>query len=273
MKGIILAGGNATRLFPLTVTTSKQLLPVHDRQMIFYPLNTLVNAGIRDILIIVASKHSGQFIELFGSVFDQSEVGISFKPQEAPRGLADAFIIGESYIGEDDIMMILGDNIFFDDLSEHVRSFEFGGLVFAKKVPEPSLYGVVEFDATGRVLSIEEKPCVPKSNFCVTGAYIYDSRVVEIAKHLVPSEREEIEITDINNVFLNKGELRVEQLEDKWFDAGSHDDLLNAANAVRKRKLCNEFHPIIGEAISKINGKWKFAAKKELKQSLSFECN
>ena len=164
MKGIILAGGTATRLFPLTATTSKQLLPVYDRQMIFYPLNTLIKAGIKEILIIVAPENSGQFLNLIGSIFEKIGVHIEFMVQTSPRGLADAFIVAEDFIDRDDVVMILGDNIFEDGLSEAIKGFEKGGLIFAKDVPDPERSGVVEFDDENRVVSIEEKPQNPKSN-------------------------------------------------------------------------------------------------------------
>ncbi|RLC39154.1 spore coat protein [Candidatus Falkowbacteria bacterium] len=264
MKGIILAGGTATRLFPLTATTSKQLLPVYDRQMIFYPLNVLVKAGIKEILIIVAPEHSGQYINLLGSIFEKHNINIDFKVQKVPRGLADAFIVGEDFIDDDSVAMILGDNIFEDDLSKDIMNFKSGGRVFAKEVPDPERFGIVEFDADKNAVSIEEKPEKPKSNFCVTGIYVYDNRVAGIAKNLKPSERGEIEITDINNWYLNKGELDVRILAGEWLDAGTYDSLLDAGNVVREKEIYKKFHPVINESIKDFNEELKIIAKKRL---------
>lgn len=264
MKGIILAGGTATRLFPLTATTSKQLLPVYDRQMVFYPLNVLVKSGIKDILIIVAPEHSGQFINLLGSIFKSYGIHLYFEVQKIPRGLADAFILGESFIDKDNVTMILGDNIFEDDLSLFIKNFSGGGAVFAKVVPDPERFGVVEFDETGKAISIEEKPGKPKSNYCVTGAYIYDQRVVEIAKSLKPSERGEIEITDVNKKYLEKGELMVNIIKGDWLDAGTFDSLLEAGNIVKDKGINKNFDPLIEEAISQFNAELKAIAKKKL---------
>ena len=265
MKGIILAGGTATRLFPLTATTSKQLLPIYDRQMIFYPLNTLIKAGIKEILIIVAPEHSGQFLNLLGSIFEKSGIRIEFKVQTIPRGLADAFTIGADFIGSSKVTMVLGDNIFADDLSDPIKNFESGGRVFAKLVPDPERFGVVEFDAEMRALSIEEKPLKPKSNYCVTGLYIYDQRVVDIVKTLKPSDRGELEITDINNWFLNNKELDVRLIEGDWLDAGTFESLLEAGNIVRDKKIYNNFDPLINKAIVDFNLQLKELSKKKIK--------
>ncbi|OGM22436.1 spore coat protein, partial [Candidatus Woesebacteria bacterium RIFCSPHIGHO2_01_FULL_38_9b] len=200
MKGIILAGGNATRLRPLTKITSKQLLPVYDRPMIYYPIQTLVSSGIKDILIIISPLYSGHFLNLLGS---GKEFGarFSFAIQDEPRGLADAFIVGKDFLDNDNVTMILGDNIFDNHgFSKEIQSFKSGAMVFAKKVTDPQRFGVVEFDKKGNVLSIEEKPKKPKSNYAVVGLYTFDSRVVEYAKNLIPSARGEIEITDLNNM-------------------------------------------------------------------------
>lgn len=264
MKGIILAGGTATRLFPLTATTSKQLLPVYDRQMIFYPLNILVKAGIKEILIIVAPEHSGQFINLLGAIFENAGVHLEFKVQKVPRGLADAFILGETFIGADSVAMALGDNIFEDDLSVKIKKFEKGGMVFAKKVTDPERFGVVEFDTDDKAISIEEKPTKPKSNFAVTGFYVYDNQVVEMAKKLKPSKRGEIEITDINQKYLKKGELRVEKIKGAWLDAGTYDSLLEASSVVKKKEIYKKFDPMIDEAILQFNLELKAIAKKKL---------
>lgn len=264
MKGIILAGGTATRLFPLTATTSKQLLPVYDRQMIFYPLNILIKAGIKDILMIVAPEHSGQFLNLLGSIFDKYGIRLEFKVQKVPRGLADAFLVGEDFIDDESVTMILGDNIFEDNLSEAVKNFKSGGRVFAKEVNDPERFGVVEFDDKMNAKSIEEKPEKPKSNYAVTGLYIYDNRIVEIAKSIKPSERGEIEITDINNWYLQKGELDVELIKGEWLDAGTFDSLLDAGNIVREKGISRNFDPIIEKAIEEFNLELKTLAKKRL---------
>ncbi|MDQ1284476.1 MAG: Glucose-phosphate thymidylyltransferase [Patescibacteria group bacterium] len=265
MKGIILSGGTATRLFPLTATTSKQLLPIYDRQMIFYPLNTLIRAGVEDILIIVAPDHSGQYLNLLGSVFKNCGIHLHFEVQKVPRGLADAFILGEKFIDGDNVTMILGDNIFEDDLHEDIKGFEKGGMIFAKEVADdPKRYGIVEFDKSGKVLSIEEKPENPKSNFCVPGIYTYDSRVIEIAKSLKPSARGEIEITDINNKFLEMGELTVKKIKGEWLDAGTFDMLLEAGRIVKEKELYKLFDLRIEEAIAGFNNELKVFAKKRL---------
>lgn len=264
MKGIILSGGTATRLFPLTATTSKQLLPVYDRQMIFYPLNTLIKAGTKDILVIVAPEHSGQYLNLLGSIFKNHGIHLFFEVQKVPKGLADAFIMGESFIDQDNVTMILGDNIFEDDLGDCIRGFKNGGLVYAKEVHDPERFGVVEFDERGHAISIEEKPEKPKSNYAVTGLYTYDGRVVEIAKNLKPSERGEIEITDINNKYLELGELSVNRIEGAWLDAGTFDSLLEASQIVKEKGLSKKFDPLIDEAICEFNAELKALAKKRL---------
>ena len=264
MKGIILAGGTATRLFPLTATTSKQLLPVYDRQMIFYPLNLLIKAGIKDILIIVAPEHSGQFLNLLGSIFDKFDVHLEFKVQKVPRGLADAFILGRDFIDEGAVTMVLGDNIFEDDLSDKIKNFQGGGMVFAKQVPDPERFGVVEFDEKSQAISIEEKPTTPKSDWAVVGVYTYDNNVIEIAKDLQPSERGEIEITDINREYLRREQLQVSKLEGAWLDAGTYDSLLEAGNVVKERRIYENFDPMINEAIKLFNEELKTIAKKRL---------
>lgn len=239
MKGIVLAGGNATRLRPLTKITSKQLLPVYDKPMIYYPINTLVKAGINDILIIVSPQYSGHFLNLLGS---GKEMGVKFSylVQEEPKGLADAFVIGEDFIDEGDVAMILGDNIFEHDFSESVNSFKGGARVFAKKVPDPQRYGVVEFDGDNKVISIVEKPENPKSEYAVVGFYIYDKHVVEYAKSLKPSERGEIEIVDLHNKYREKGELDVNIIEGMWEDAGTFDSLLRVNNLVAEKVRSGE---------------------------------
>jgi len=264
MKGIILSGGTATRLFPLTATTSKQLLPIYNRQMIFYPLNTLVKAGIKDILIIVSPEHSGQYLNLLGSVLKKYGINIYFEVQKLPKGLADAFIMGESFIDNNPVTMILGDNIFENDFSEAIKNFQSGGHVFAKKVSDPERFGVVQFDENNKAIGIEEKPTKPRSNFAVTGLYIYDNRVVEIAKNVVPSPRGEIEITSVNNSYLEMGELRVSTFEGEWLDAGTFDSLLEAGNIVKKKGIYKNFDPLIDSAIAEFNEELKAIAKKRL---------
>ncbi|OGK13265.1 spore coat protein [Candidatus Roizmanbacteria bacterium RIFCSPLOWO2_01_FULL_38_12] len=232
MKGIILAGGNATRLRPLTKITSKQLLPVYNKPMIFYPIETLTKAGIEDILIIIAPDYAGQFLNLLGS---GKEFGARFtyEIQEEPKGLADAFRIGENFIGKDNVALILGDNIFDFDFATVVSSFESGALNFVKKVKDPERYGVVEFDKDMKVISIEEKPRDPKSNYASVGFYVYDNKVVNIVKSLQPSARGELEINgnpSVNNTYLEKKELKVSIIEGAWHDAGTFDSLLEANN-------------------------------------------
>lgn len=264
MKGIILAGGSGTRLLPLTATTSKQLLPVYDRQMIFYPLNTLVKAGIRDILIIVAPEHSGQFVNLLGSIFASHGINLSFIVQKVPRGLSEAFVLGEDFLDRDSVTMILGDNIFEDDMTEAIASFESGGRIFAKKVPDPERFGIVEFDEGGKVVSIEEKPKHPKSHFAIPGIYIYDGRASEIAKSLEPSARGEIEITEMHNAYLRQGALDVRKIGGAWFDAGTFDSLLEASQFVREKGLTEQFDAKVNQSIQEFNVEMKQLAKLQI---------
>lgn len=264
MKGIILAGGTATRLFPLTHTTSKQLLPVYNKQMIFYPLNVLIKAGIKDVLIIVSPEHSGQFLNLLGRIFERHEVRLEFKVQSVPRGLADAFILGEDFVGEDNVTMILGDNIFEDDFSEIIRNFRSGGHIFAKKVPDPERYGVVKFDEAGKAVQIVEKPQEWISDYAIPGLYIYDKRVCQVAKNVKPSERGEIEITSLHNYYLEKGELTVSAFEGEWLDAGTFDSLLEAGKIVKEKEIYKNFDPQIEKAIEEFNAEMKAIAKKQL---------
>jgi glucose-1-phosphate thymidylyltransferase len=234
MKGIILAGGRATRLRPLTAITSKQLLPVYNKPMIFYPIETLIQAGIKDILIIIAPDYSGHFLNLLG---DGKEFGahFSYAVQKEPKGLADAFIIGEEFIGKDDVTMILGDNIFVQDFSQEIKDFKSGAMVFAKEVQDPERFGVVEFDQNMKAISVEEKPANPKSNYAVVGLYTYDNHVVEYAKNLAPSPRGEIEITDINNIYLKNGDMKVNLFDTLWEDAGTFESLLHVSNVMAER--------------------------------------
>lgn len=234
MKGIILSGGSATRLRPCTKITSKQLLPVYNRPMIYYPLNTLIKAGIKEILIIIAPERAGDYLNLLGS---GNEFGVKFtyEIQDKPRGLAEAFIIGEKFIGDDDVTLILGDNIFEDDFSEDIKNFKSGGKIFAKHVSDPERFGVVLFDENMRAIKIVEKPKEYLSNYAATGLYIYDNRVIEAAKNVQPSERGELEITDLHNWYLEKGELEVAKVEGEWIDAGTFDSLLRAQNLAKEK--------------------------------------
>lgn len=234
-KGIILAGGSGSRLYPVTQVACKQLLPVYDKPMIYYPLSTLMLFGITEILLISTPKDIPQFQSLLGNG-NHLGLNISYKIQEKPSGIAQAFIIGEEFIGNDHVVLILGDNIFYGvyDFLRHARQFQGGALVFGYYVSDPQRYGVVEFDEVGRVVSIEEKPQKPKSNYAVTGLYIYDSRVAEIARNLKPSGRGELEITDVNKAYLERGLLRVEKLGRgiAWLDTGTHESMLDAANFI-----------------------------------------
>lgn len=235
MKGIILAGGSGTRLHPLTRVTSKQLLPVYDQPMIYYPLNTLLKAGIKDILIIVAPERSGDFLNLLGSG-KQFGVRFTYEVQDKPEGLAQAFILGSDFIGNDSVAMILGDNIFTDDFTNSIQNFTTGAKVFAKKVHDPERFGVIEIE-NGKVITAQEKPDNPKSNYAQVGFYLYDNKVVDFAKNLKKSPRGELEIVDLNKKYLENNELYAELLKGEWIDAGTFESLHKASIIAREHKL------------------------------------
>ena len=238
MKGIILAGGSGTRLYPLTMVTSKQLLPIYDKPMIYYPLSVLMNAGIKDILIISTPQDTPRFKDLLGDG-NQFGINLSYKIQPSPDGLAQAFILGDEFIGNDKVAMILGDNIFYGHglkVKTRVASeLKEGATIFGYYVDDPERFGIVEFDKDGKAISIEEKPERPKSNYCVTGLYFYDNNVAMYAKSLKPSKRGELEITDLNRIYLEKGMLNVELLGAgfTWLDTGTHESLVEATNFVK----------------------------------------
>ena len=262
MKGIVLAGGSGTRLYPLTMVTSKQLLPVYDKPMIYYPLSVLMNAGIRDILIISTPADTPRFEELLkdGSQFG---INLSYAVQPSPDGLAQAFVIGRKFIGDDTVAMVLGDNIFAGHgLNKRLKravelaETERGATVFGYYVDDPERFGIVEFDSCGHAISIEEKPAKPKSNYCVTGLYFYDNQVVELAASLKPSARGELEITDLNRLYLEAGRLNVELLGQgfTWLDTGTHESLVEATNFVKTVEIHQHRKIACLEEIAYLNG-------------------
>jgi glucose-1-phosphate thymidylyltransferase len=259
MKGIILAGGSGTRLYPLTMVTSKQLLPIYDKPMIYYPLSILMNAGIKDILIISTPEDTPRFEALFGDGH-QFGINLSYKVQPSPDGLAQAFVLGEDFIGSDNVAMVLGDNIFhghgLNKRLKQAANKEHGATVFGYFVDDPERFGVVSFDRNGKAISIEEKPKVPKSNYAVTGLYFYDNRVVEYAKNLKPSARGELEITDINRIYLENGELDVAVLGQgfTWLDTGTHESLVDATNFVHTIETHSHRKIACLEEIAYLNG-------------------
>lgn len=268
MKGIVLAGGSGTRLYPLTKVTSKQLLPIYDKPMIYYPLSVLMNAGIQEILIISTPEDTPRFQALLGDGH-QFGISLSYAIQPSPDGLAQAFLIGEEFIGGEPVAMILGDNIFhghgLTKLVRQAAAKESGATVFGYYVDDPERFGIVEFDANGKAISIEEKPQKPKSNYCVTGLYFYDNRVVEYAKSLKPSARGELEITDLNRIYLENGDLEVSLLGQgfTWLDTGTHESLVDATNFVKTVETHQHRKIACLEEIAYLNG---WISKEDLMQ-------
>lgn len=274
MKGMILAGGQGTRLYPVTLSTCKQLLPVYDKPMIYYPLSVLMMSGIREILIISTSGDLPRFKQLF---HDGSHLGlkISYAVQEKPEGIAQAFLIGEEFIGDNHVALILGDNIFYchnlGSLVSTCRFLEKGAIIFGYEVKDPERYGIVEFDEVGKVTAIIEKPQCPKSNFAVTGLYFYDNDVVEIARHLKPSKRGEYEITDVNHIYLERGDLHLRLLDRgfAWLDTGTHSSLQQASHYVQ---TLQERQGISIACLEEIAYKMGFISREQLEKSIALLC-
>lgn len=238
MKGIILAGGSGSRLDPLTRVTSKQLLPIYNKPMIYYSIETLLKANIKEILIIVSPKNSGDFLNLLGSG-KQFGVSFTYEVQEKPEGIAQAFLIGKNFIGNDDTTLVLGDNIFEKDFFNEIISFKSGAKIFAKEVPNPEQFGVIEFDKDKKVVSIEEKPVYPKSQYAQTGIYICDNTAIKKTQNLKPSSRGELEITEVMQMYLKEKKLEVGFVDGAWFDCGTHESLFQANQHVRKKYSSN----------------------------------
>ena len=268
MKGIILAGGNATRLYPNTSKTSKQMLPVYKVPMIFYPLNILVKAGIKDIYIITTPTFAGDFISMLEPMFRDHGIRFSMGVQEVPRGLPEAFTIAEAFIGDDAVTLILGDNIFedTDTIATAIRSFQYGGHVFAKKVSDPERFGVATVDANGIVTNMIEKPEKPESDLAVTGAYIYDNEVIDVARNARPSDRGELEIVDLHKHYLDKGQLQLTEISGEWLDAGTEDSYLDACVMARELGLYENFDPKIIAAVEEGRKRYKALSKMTLEK-------
>ena len=243
MKGAILAGGNGTRLYPLTYVTNKHLLPVYDRPMIYYPIETLTGTGIKDIMIVTGKEHAGSFMNILGSG-KEFNARFSYALQDRAGGIAEALSLTEEFVREDSVLAILGDNIIMDDIRPYISDFRSGARIFLKEVPDPNRFGVPVFDSQKRIIRIEEKPSNPASSFAVTGLYLYDSSVYDKIRKLSPSKRSELEVTDLNNLYLSEGNLSYTVLKDKWLDAGTFDSLLEAANYIRERRNQHLSHKV-----------------------------
>lgn len=267
MKGIILAGGTGSRLWPLTDQTSKQMLPVGRVPMIFHPLNILISAGIKDILIITSPQHSGSFVNMLEPLLRPHGISIFSSVQQIPAGLPEAFTIGASFIGEDNVTMILGDNIFEDTTTivDAIKGFKKGGSIFAKKVPDPERFGVATVNTKGMVVDIVEKPTKPTSNYAITGAYIYDNEVIEVARNLTPSDRDEYEVVDLHNYYLKKGALQMHELTGEWLDAGTIDSWHQANILAIEKGFVDKFDPILLEALEKGFARNKAIGKAQLR--------
>lgn len=242
MKGVLICGGHGTRLFPLTKTVNKQLLPVYNEPLVHYPLRTLIQAGVKEVMIVSGLGHAGQFLDHFGDNEEFSNIRFEYAIQKNPGGIAQALGLARDFVGDDKVVAILGDNIYEDNVSEAAKEFDkqgTGAMVFLKEVPDPMRFGCPEFDKDGKIVRIIEKPKEPPSNFCVTGLYMYDNRVWDIIKNLKPSGRGELEITDVNNFYINEGSMKHHQINGEWIDAGTFDSLLKAGIFVAKKNNVN----------------------------------